>query len=148
VERSPLHFPLLTTTVPKVLLGARMREGVGLLESCYGQKTIHQHLARDHHPKISYVAVRTVAVIEHTLLDLLSDTEPTAVEVFTVSDPAKKRGDRPTQKCYVPLFSFVSSSRSDLTCVRREDTDDSWSCKAWSSSPISFLSTSARDSFF
>src|SRR5882757_6679500 len=42
----------------------------------YRPKIIHQHLSRDHHPTITFVAVRTVAVIEQTLLDLLSDAEP------------------------------------------------------------------------
>ena len=41
----------------------------------YCHKIVHQHLSRDHHPKIAFVAVRTATVIEHTLLNLLSDAE-------------------------------------------------------------------------
>ena len=48
-----------------------MRGGVS-----WGYKEIiHQHLSRDHHPKIAFVAAGTVSVIEHTLPDLLSDSE-------------------------------------------------------------------------
>jgi hypothetical protein len=36
---------------------------------------IHQHLSRDHHPKIALAAMKTVSVKEHALLDLLSDAE-------------------------------------------------------------------------
>jgi len=36
---------------------------------------VHQDLSRDDYPRIAFVAVRTVAVIERTLLDLLSDVE-------------------------------------------------------------------------
>jgi hypothetical protein len=32
-------------------------------------------LSRDHHPKMAFAVVRTVAVIERTLLDLLSGAE-------------------------------------------------------------------------
>jgi hypothetical protein len=45
------------------------------LKEKYRHKIIHQHLSRDHHPKIAFAAVRTVAVKEHALLDLLSDAE-------------------------------------------------------------------------
>jgi len=34
-----------------------------------------RHLSRDHEPKIAFAAVRTVAVMERTLLDLLSDVD-------------------------------------------------------------------------
>ena len=68
-------------------------------------KIIHLHLSRDHHPKIAFAAVRTVAVTEHLLLDLLSDaerkdlawsTEAAAVEVLaeTISE------NDPASTCY------------------------------------------------
>jgi hypothetical protein len=34
-------------------------------------RIIHQGQSSDYHPKIAFAAVRTVAVIEHMLLDLL-----------------------------------------------------------------------------
>jgi hypothetical protein len=39
----------------------------------YCHKITQQHLSRDHHPNIAFVTVRTVAVKQHTPLDLLSD---------------------------------------------------------------------------
>jgi hypothetical protein len=45
------------------------------LKEKYCDKIIQQHLSRDHHPKIAFAAVRTVAVKEHALLDLLLDAE-------------------------------------------------------------------------
>ena len=38
-------------------------------------KIIHQHLSRDDHPNIAFVAVRTITVMQHTLLYLLLDAE-------------------------------------------------------------------------
>jgi hypothetical protein len=38
-------------------------------------KIIYQHLSRDHHPEIAFVAMRTVAVIERTFLNLLSESD-------------------------------------------------------------------------
>jgi hypothetical protein len=55
----------------------KMREGekARAAKEKYCHKMIHQHLTRDHHPKIAFMALRTAAVIERTLLDLLSDAE-------------------------------------------------------------------------
>jgi hypothetical protein len=55
-----------------------MRHGEGGYETAKGNyyhKIIHQHLYRDHHPRIAFATVLTVAVIERSLLYLLSDVE-------------------------------------------------------------------------
>ena len=73
VERSSLHSLITDGKC------ARERAGVGKAtkkaakETCC-QNVVHQPLSHDHHPKIAFAAVRTVAIIERTLLDLLSDT--------------------------------------------------------------------------
>jgi hypothetical protein len=68
----------------------KMREGA--LRKKYCHKTIHQDLSRDH-PKIAFVAVRTVVVIEHiysrmpgrdSRKDLARGVEAAAVEVQEV----------------------------------------------------------------
>ena len=101
VERSSLHSLI---TAGKC---ARERAGVGkatkkAAKETYCQKVVHQPLSHDHHPKIAFAAVRTVAIIERTLLDLLSDTvlrkdlpgrrRTPAVEVhISEDDPASPR---------------------------------------------------------
>ena len=40
-----------------------------------GTLTIYQYLSCDHHPKIAFAAVRTDYILEHTLLNSLSDAD-------------------------------------------------------------------------